>query len=103
MTSQKTIAAIAARSGYETLLAIDPSVLEAIPAAVYICAADGLIVRFNQRAAELWGRAPEVGDTDKRFCGSFRLYGLDGTLLPHARILWRLRFAPVSRNAIRKW
>jgi PAS domain S-box-containing protein len=85
MTSQKTIAAIAARSGYETLLAIDPSVLEAIPAAVYICAADGLIVRFNQRAAELWGRAPEVGDTDKRFCGSFRLYGLDGTLLPHAR------------------
>ena len=29
--------------------------LEAILAAVYICAADGVIVRFNRRAAELWG------------------------------------------------
>jgi PAS domain S-box-containing protein len=85
MTSKGSPAAIAAPSGYEALLAIDPSVLEAIPAAVYICAADGLIVRFNPGAAELWGRAPEIGDTDERFCGSFRLYRLDGTLLPHAR------------------
>ena len=85
MTSQGSLAAIAGPSGYDALLAIDPSVLEAIPAAVYLCAADGAIVRFNRRATELWGRAPRVGDTDARFCGSFRLYQLDGTLLPHAR------------------
>ena len=85
MTSQGTLAAIAGPSGYDALLAIDPAVLEAIPAAVYLCAADGVIVRFNRRATELWGRTPKVGDTDQRFCGSLRLYQLDGTLLPHAR------------------
>jgi len=85
MISDATLAASAAPSGYEALLAIDPSVLEAIPAAVYVCAADGVIVRFNRRATELWGRMPEIGDTDARFCGSFRLYHLDGRPLPHAR------------------
>jgi PAS domain S-box-containing protein len=85
MTSQATFATGAAPSGFEALLAIDPSVLEAIPAAVYVCAADGVIVRFNRRAAHIWGRTPRVGDTDERFCGSFRLYQLDGALLPHAR------------------
>jgi PAS domain-containing protein len=73
MTSQPTLAAEAAPSGYEALLAIDPAVLEAIPTAVYLCAADGVIVRFNRRAAEVWGRTPRVGDTDERFCGSFEL------------------------------
>jgi PAS domain S-box-containing protein len=85
MTSQASPATAAAPSGFEALLAIDPAVLEAIPAAVYLCAAAGVIVRFNRRAAEVWGRTPRVGDTDERFCGSFRLYHLDGTLLPHAR------------------
>src|ERR671918_1386062 len=85
MTSQGTLAAIATPSGYDALLAIAPSVLEAIPAGVYLCAADGVIVRFNRRAAELWGRTPKIGDTDARFCGSFRLYNPDGSLLPHVR------------------
>jgi PAS domain S-box-containing protein len=85
MTSQAPHVTPGAPSAYEALVALDPAVLEAIPAAVYICAADGLIVRFNGRAAELWGRTPEIGDTDERFCGSFRLYHLDGRLLPHAR------------------
>jgi PAS domain S-box-containing protein len=84
MTSAETLAALATPSGYEALLAMDPSILEAIPVAAYVCAADGVIVRFNQRATELWGRTPKVGDTDARFCGSFRLYQLDGTFLPHA-------------------
>lgn len=69
---------------YESLLALDQSVFDALPAAVYVCAADGTIDRFNSRAAELWGRRPKAGDTDERFCGAFRLYWSDGTLLPHA-------------------
>jgi PAS domain S-box-containing protein len=85
MTSQAAQITPGASSAYEALVTLEPAVLEAIPAAVYICAADGRIVRFNQRAAELWGRTPEIGDTDERFCGSFRLYRLDGTLLPRAR------------------
>jgi hypothetical protein len=85
MTSRETLAAIAVSSGYEALLAINPSVLEEISAAVYTCAADGIIIRFNRRAEELWGRAPQIGETDERFCGSFRLHDLEGRPLPHPR------------------
>jgi PAS domain-containing protein len=73
-----------APSGYEALLALDQTVLDALPSAVYVCSADGTLVRHNRRAAELWGRSPRPGDTDERFCGAFRLYNLDGTGLPHA-------------------
>ena len=53
------------------------------PVAVYSCDTDGVIQEFNRRAAELWGREPELGDTDERFCGSFRLYRPDGSFMPH--------------------
>jgi PAS domain S-box-containing protein len=85
MTSQAAHAIPGASSAYEALVALDPAVLEAIPAAVYICAADGVIVRFNRRAVELWGRAPEFGDTNERFCGSLKLRDLKGRSLPHTR------------------
>jgi PAS domain S-box-containing protein len=48
------------------------------PVAVYSCDVSGVIQDYNNRAAELWGRRPEVGDTDERFCGSFRMYRPDG-------------------------
>ena len=53
------------------------------PIAVYSCDASGVIRDYNNRAAELWGRKPERGDTDERFCGSFRLYRSDGSFMPH--------------------
>ena len=53
------------------------------PVAVYSCDVPGVIQNFNRRAAELWGRAPESGDTDERFCGSFKLFRPDGTFMPH--------------------
>jgi PAS domain S-box-containing protein len=53
-----------------------------LPVAVYTCDAHGVITFYNQQAAKLWGRAPRVGDTDQRFCGSFRLWRSDGTRLP---------------------
>ena len=40
-------------------------------------------VRYNRRAAELWGRSPELGNPDERFCGSYRMFRPDGSLLPH--------------------
>jgi PAS domain S-box-containing protein len=54
-----------------------------LPVAVYTCDAHGVITFYNQQAAKLWGRAPRIGDTDDRFCGSFRLWRSDGTRLPH--------------------
>jgi PAS domain S-box-containing protein len=53
------------------------------PVAVYSCDAAGVIQEFNRRAEELWGRRPEVGDTDEHFCGSFKMFRTDGTLMPH--------------------
>ncbi|HEX4920329.1 MAG TPA: ATP-binding protein, partial [Candidatus Bathyarchaeia archaeon] len=53
------------------------------PVAVYSCDVTGVIRDYNSRAAELWGRKPEVGDTDERFCGSFRMYRPDGSFMPH--------------------
>ncbi|HET7411449.1 MAG TPA: PAS domain S-box protein, partial [Pararhizobium sp.] len=58
--------------------------LELIPVAVYICDRDGLILQYNRRAAELWGRSPKLSDTTERFCGSYRLYRLDGGPISHA-------------------
>jgi two-component system CheB/CheR fusion protein len=53
------------------------------PVAVYSCDTSGEIRQFNRRAAELWGRAPAVGDTDERFCGSYKLFRPDGSFMPH--------------------
>ena len=53
------------------------------PVAVYSCDASGVIRDFNPRATELWGRTPKPGDTDERFCGSYKLHRPDGTFMPH--------------------
>src|SRR5690606_35726841 len=49
-------------------------IMELMPAAVYVCGADGTIEYFNRRAAELWGREPRLDDPDERYCGSRRLF-----------------------------
>jgi signal transduction histidine kinase len=52
------------------------------PMAAYaVRAPDGVIVWFNSRAAELWGRVPVIGETDERFCGAHTLYHADGTYM----------------------
>ena len=53
------------------------------PVAVYSCDAAGVILKFNRRATELWGREPAPGDTDQRFCGSFKMFRPDGSFMPH--------------------
>jgi PAS domain S-box-containing protein len=72
-------------NGLQALASADQAVLDAIPAAVYVCDADGAIVRFNRHAARLWGREPRLGDTCERYCGAHRLYLTDGSWLPHDR------------------
>lgn len=64
-------------------LVLDEQLLEALPAAVYVVDRDGVVVRYNKRAAELWGRSPIPGDANELYCGSHRLYLPSGDLLPH--------------------
>jgi PAS domain S-box-containing protein len=57
--------------------------LENLPAAAYICDADGLITYFNRRAVDLWGREPELNSPTDRFCGSFKLFSPTGSPITH--------------------
>jgi signal transduction histidine kinase len=58
--------------------------LELLPLAAYaVRAPHGVIAWYNSRAAELWGRAPVVGDTDERFCGAHKLFHPDGVYMAH--------------------
>jgi PAS domain S-box-containing protein len=61
------------------------ALFELSPAAVYSCASSGVIQSFNRRAAELWGRKPALGETDEQFCGSYKLFRVDGSFMPHAQ------------------
>lgn len=72
------------REGIAQPASWDLAIIDLLPGAVYACEApSGLIVRYNRRAAELWGREPALGVDGERFCGSFRIYRPDGTPLPH--------------------
>ena len=53
------------------------------PVAVYTIDTSGVIQEFNRQAAKLWGREPAFGDTDQRFCGSFKMFRPDGSFMPH--------------------
>src|SRR5690606_29368038 len=54
------------------------ALFEPLHLGAYACDAEGRIRWFNTRAAALWGREPAVGEDGERFCGTFRLYDLDG-------------------------
>lgn len=62
---------------------LDDKLLEFVPGAVYVCDLDGVVVRYNKRAGELWGRYPEPGDPKELWCGSHKLYRETGELMPH--------------------
>jgi len=69
----------------EYLLAFEQKsdILSYLPMAAYVVQADGVVVWYNARAAELWGRKPAIGDTDERFCGAHTLYHADGSHMAH--------------------
>ena len=56
-------------------------ILDALPAAIYTTDAEGTITYFNPAAKELAGNEPELGKD--KWCVSWRLRRLDGTVLPH--------------------
>lgn len=71
----------------ESLAEFDLRLIEQLPVAAYVCAApSGKIVRFNAKAAELWGRAPKIGDDAEKICGAHRIFQLDGTPIPAGKI-----------------
>jgi PAS domain-containing protein len=72
-------------NSFMALASLDQGAMDAFPEAVYLCAGNGRVLRFNQRAVELWGRTPTVGERQERLCDSFRPYRMDGSLLHQDR------------------
>jgi PAS domain S-box-containing protein len=75
--------------------------LSLMPAAVYSCDASGVITYYNERAAQLWGRSPQIGDTEERSFGMDQMTLPDGTPLPHEKcpMAIALREGRVFRDA----
>jgi hypothetical protein len=42
---------------------VDAELIEALPIAVCVCDLDGVIVRYNRKAAELWGQPMPICST----------------------------------------
>src|SRR5260370_23687900 len=57
------------------------NLLLGLPAAVYTTDRQGRITLFNDQAAELWGRRPDIGKG--LVCGSWGSFPSDGTAGPH--------------------
>ena len=54
--------------------------LDNVPVAIYCCDASGKLTLFNEAAVELWGRSPQIGVDS--WCGSHRMFTVDGSPLP---------------------
>jgi two-component sensor histidine kinase len=85
MTSPQQNASRDARStaALRPSVMLDEKLLEFVPGAVYVCDLDGVVVRYNKRAGELWGRYPVPGDPNELYCGSHKLYRATGEVMPH--------------------
>src|SRR5436190_13764057 len=57
------------------------TILDELPAAIYVSDALGRITYFNEAAATLWGHRPTIGTSE--WCGSWKLFWPDGRALPH--------------------
>lgn len=53
--------------------------IKELPIAIYTCNLNGEITFYNQAAIALWGREPKTDET--LWCGSWKMYKNDGTLL----------------------
>jgi len=51
-----------------------------LPAAVYSCDAQGRLIFYNNAAAKIWGRKPEIGKD--QWSGSYKMFKPDGTPIP---------------------
>jgi PAS domain S-box-containing protein len=68
------------------MLRASDGILDLLPVATFICDARGVILQFNRRAVEIWGRTPLPGQTHDVFVQNTRYFEVDGTLLPRSML-----------------
>src|SRR3569832_223628 len=54
-------------------------ILDVLPIATLVCGADGSIQQYNERAVEIWGRAPAAGQSHRDFVSGVKFFASDGT------------------------
>jgi PAS domain S-box-containing protein len=77
--------AVAVASPEQALTASD-KFLELLPIATVVCDAAGRIVQYNKRALEIWGRAPQQGNTVDHLHADTRFLDASGRELRRPRI-----------------
>jgi PAS domain S-box-containing protein len=55
--------------------------IDVFPLPTFICGPEGILLRYNKRAEELWGVAPDLSK-EHRFGGADRLFDADGRSIP---------------------
>ena len=83
-----------------TLRASD-GILELLPIATFICDAKGMILQYNRHAVDVWGKAPDPGQTHEQFRESARFYELDGTPVARSMVSEVLAGGAPVRNVER--
>ncbi len=61
------------------MLRASDGILDLLPIPTSIVDAQGVILQYNKRAADIWGRVPKPGQTHEEFSGKSRFFELDGT------------------------
>lgn len=62
---------------------LNHDLIEHLPVGVYLCDQNGVLVAYNRKAAEIWGDAPNLGETQYKFCGAHKLLTPEGVHVPH--------------------
>ena len=66
------------------MLRASDGILDLLPIPTFICDAQGVILQYNKRAAEIWGRVPAPGQSHDEFNGRNRFFDLDGAPMPRS-------------------
>lgn len=82
----------------DQVLHASSDILELIPVAVCICDLQGRIVQYNRRAAEIWGRVPNLGETHENFTRDAKFFSAEGQLLPESRLNFVLKTGQPRRD-----
>lgn len=61
---------------------LDTQLFDLLPCAAYVCAEDGTLVYFNDDAARLWGRSPQLNNSNDRYCGALSAWDTADVALP---------------------
>ncbi len=83
------------------MLQASDGILDMLPIATFICDARGTILQYNRRAAEIWGRVPDPGQTHEQFSNNSRFFELDGTPIARSMVAEVLATGTPVRDAER--